>query len=944
MQHWGAVSSSLATGPVKQLPFGLSCCLPRSVNPRLFRCLLVAIFALFTVPSDAQQTDCNIQRDQNIGTFTLTMKGPFADPELSKQIRLADNILQQRQRAQTAETLLNKLLDTASQERNPCAEGFLAFQLGSIALREQISSAEGYFRRAENSFREANSAIGIAVTHYQFAYLAVLRNNNDEAAHLFAADSQELEQANDKVGATLARLEQLTHTHNPADSSFAELLTLAKAQHSVFLEANVLHYWGDRENARADYAHALEHYQQADKLFITCQCRRTDRAYVQTSIGRIMRLQGRPKEALPHYRLAMRLQMEDHDLSFLPQTINAMAVAYDAMGDLNLAIATYKQALAVAHQIKSEPFIHFLEANLGYAYLKAGKPRSAIPLLEKAVARQTAATGHCIRNSQLAEAYMQVERLADAEAQATKAVDACQESQQKDYLVNSYETRARILLKAAKLEDSLRDIQSAQRLTEEIRSRLVPEDAYKQGYMQRTMQMYDTSIEILMRLHRTDDALETAEQARARAFLDLMYSSRQAATEPQIRSKKAALNSRDVDHPSSRSGEEKIVPSLLSDTYVEATPLKDIHPILDRLHSTLIAYWIADGRLYTWIMRPGQPSFGDVQKVSAEEIARLIQQANPFASAVSPGASSNDLTSRRAAWRRLYDLLIWPIEKSLPRESGSLLTIVPSGPLFRLPFAALIDSDGNYLIERFAVHTIPAIGLLRYTEQNDRESSEHTPHYLFVANPSRFPDLPGGRRLPRIPGTDQEVKAIAQQLPAKEVTLLEGDKANTAQLLANLPQATVLHFATHAVVSDTDPFGSFLALNVEPGGGELTIAQVYRLRLHTRMVVLSACRTGLGDISADGVAGLSRAFFYSGAASVIATLWDVADEPTARLLPVFYRKLQSGESRSAALREAQLSLISDLRHKRVSVHSLNGPVPLPENPAFWAAFSLSGEP
>ena len=873
------------------------------------------------------------------------MKGPFTNPELSKRIRLAGNLLHAGQQGGAAEPNLTKLLESASHPENSCAEGFLTFELGSLALREHISEADGYFRRAEAAFEKAHSAIGLGLTHYQLAHLAMLRSEDDKAVRMFESNAEELERAGDPVGALLSRLEQVAHTTGSADSAYADLLTSAKSQHSSFLEANILHFWGDRESARGDYSHAIEHYQQADRLFVTCQCRRSDRAYVQTSIGRIMRLQGRPQQALPHYQLAMRLQIEDHDLSYLPQTINAMAVAYGSMGEHSLAIATYKKALAVAHQIKSEPFVHFEEANLGYAYLDAGSPRQAIPLLEKAVSRQTTPTGHCIRNAQLAEAYLQVSRLAEAELESTKAVSACRESQQKDYLANAQSTHARILMKMGRLEESLAEVQSAQKVIEEIRARLIPEDAYKQGYMQRKMELYDISIEILMQLHRADEAIETAEQARARAFLDLIYSSRAPATESTRGKTVAASQKQRSEIPGEKARGQKISMRVLkSDAHVEATSLEDIASILDRLHSTLIAYWIANGKLYIWVMRSGQPSFGTALKISPGELERLVRQTDPFASAASLDASRRREPANPAAWRKLYDLLIRPVEGSLPSEPGSLLTIIPAGPLFRLSFAALIDHDGHYLIERFAIHTSPAIGLFRYTEQNDHEANEHALHYLFVANPAHFPALQAGYRLPPIPGTGLEVKAIARQLPSKEVTVLDGKNANVDELLANLPRASVLHFATHAVVSDSDPFGSFLALNAEPGDGKLTIAQVYGLRLHTRMVVLSACRTGLGEISADGVAGLSRAFFYSGAASVMATLWDVADEPTARLLPDFYRNLQSGESRSTALRNAQLTLISDLRHKRVSVHSLSGPVPLPENPAFWAAFSLSGEP
>jgi len=124
----------------------------------------------------------------------------------------------------------------------------------------------------------------------------------------------------------------------------------------------------------------------------------------------------------------------------------------------------------------------------------------------------------------------------------------------------------------------------------------------------------------------------------------------------------------------------------------------------------------------------------------------------------------------------------------------------------------------------------------------------------------------------------------------------------------------------------------------------LTTASIYSLRLHTRMVVLSACRTGLGPVSADGVAGLSRAFFYAGSASVLTTLWDVADQPTAVLMPLFYQNLAAGQSRAQALRSAQLELIAQLREGRLRVPVGATRQPIPERPAYWAAFSLSGQP
>jgi len=124
----------------------------------------------------------------------------------------------------------------------------------------------------------------------------------------------------------------------------------------------------------------------------------------------------------------------------------------------------------------------------------------------------------------------------------------------------------------------------------------------------------------------------------------------------------------------------------------------------------------------------------------------------------------------------------------------------------------------------------------------------------------------------------------------------------------------------------------------------LTLDDIYALHLHARLVVLSACSTGLGEISGDGVAGLSRAFFYAGSASVLTTLWDIADRPTAMMLPRFYSALQHNQTPSEALRTAQLSMLNDLRRSRLHIETLRGTVALPPSPVYWAGFTLSGEP
>jgi CHAT domain-containing protein len=194
--------------------------------------------------------------------------------------------------------------------------------------------------------------------------------------------------------------------------------------------------------------------------------------------------------------------------------------------------------------------------------------------------------------------------------------------------------------------------------------------------------------------------------------------------------------------------------------------------------------------------------------------------------------------------------------------------------------------------------------------------------------------------LPQLPGSLKEVSDVAHRLPADEVTVLTGAQAQEETVRSAVTKSTVVHFATHGIVDDAQPFDSFLALS----DGKLTARDIYGLNLDAELVFLSACRSGMGKVTGDGVLGLTRAFLYAGTRSVVATLWDVADEPTAKLVAGFYENLSNGEDKAQALRDAQLSVLNQLRAGKIQVTTRRGKLTLPENPIFWASFVLIGEP
>ena len=198
-----------------------------------------------------------------------------------------------------------------------------------------------------------------------------------------------------------------------------------------------------------------------------------------------------------------------------------------------------------------------------------------------------------------------------------------------------------------------------------------------------------------------------------------------------------------------------------------------------------------------------------------------------------------------------------------------------------------------------------------------------------------------GLSLVPLPASRREVEAIGR-LFAPSATIYVGANATEARAKAVGTGARIVHFAVHGVLTPRFPLNSGLALTIPEkrqegaDNGLLQAWEVFeRMRLDADLVTLSACESALGaEIGSEGLFGLTRAFEYAGARSVLASLWKVGDEATLELMTRFYANLKAGQPKDEALRNAQLTLI------RASENGLPARLALPVH---WAAFQLDGD-
>ncbi|MBD2611598.1 CHAT domain-containing protein [Nostoc punctiforme FACHB-252] len=352
-------------------------------------------------------------------------------------------------------------------------------------------------------------------------------------------------------------------------------------------------------------------------------------------------------------------------------------------------------------------------------------------------------------------------------------------------------------------------------------------------------------------------------------------------------------------------------------------------------------------KLVIWVIKPtGEIKFRQIdlknQKIPIKDLVTNTRKTMGLDRSIGvflkPDTELPDGSTRNASevqakekLKQLHELLIEPIADLLPSNPEAKVVFVPHKELFLVPFAALIDSKDKYLIEQHTIITAPSIQALDVTRQKRQKQTGKSKLAVVVGNPTmptiKRPNNQTPTQLSNLPGAEREGKAVAQLLNAEFLT---GNKATKAEVLKQLPNARYIHLATHGLLEDFASFGIPGAVALAPSNqdnGLLTSSEIQELNLQAELAVLSACDTGGGDITGDGVVGLSRALIVAGVPSIVVSLWSVPDAPTAELMGEFYRNFQERKlDKAQALRQAML--------ETMKTHP---------NLVDWAGFTLIGQ-
>jgi CHAT domain-containing protein len=560
---------------------------------------------------------------------------------------------------------------------------------------------------------------------------------------------------------------------------------------------------------------------------------------------------------------------------------------------------------------------------------------------------------------ELAKVYRDHGNLQKAEERANLAMTAMRQVQDKYHLPQHLALRAELVAKRGRFREADELLEQAADATEAMLAN-VPSTFSKTALIATMSAIYVGHFVLAVEyLKDKPRAFQILERARGRAAADIIRS--HSVNPPNPDEKTRALERRINQiqtHLQFESLENSVERDALLDQlwrvkeelnsipeprtrYQQQTmhgrpvTLEALRPVL-RSDEILLEYVLSEPTSYCIVIK--QTSFDILPLAGRRKIEALvdgylsdIREMKP-----SPGKA-----------RQLYSLLVRPVMSN--QGQAKRLTIVPDGKLHLLPFDALIDQKGRYVLETHAVSVAPSATV--YHLLNAAQSADQAdltflgiggvPYGEFQMLASQTSNLVPTRglseldfsRLPPLPGSVEEVEAIARVTGEQSVTLTGSDATKAGLLARDISRFKMLHFAVHAVSDTTFPDRSSLVLWKDPNSeadGLLQERDIRYLKLNADLVVLSACDVGRGRLQGqEGMVNLVRAFFYAGARTVVASLWETGDLATKSLMTRVYSNLVSGKQKAEALRLAKLDLLKQFGSAAPVFH--------------WAGFLVFGE-
>lgn len=736
---------------------------------------------------------------------------------------------------------------------------------------------------------------------------------------------------------------------------------------------------------------ALVYLERALLLFRSLHYSGDGVAMTLHNIGSAYHWMGEPEKALDYYNQSLANAREQNLVRVITAGLYVIGRTLNSLGRHHEAIEYFNQALS-SQQTSGERADQALTLNgIGKTYIDARGYEKALDPLNRALSLWQAIGG---RDGEAAALY-QVARYhraqGDLERARTQVETALEIIESIRTKIASQELRTSYLASVGDYYDFYTDLlmqlhkksplaglaAAALQNNERARARSLLELLNESGV--------DIRQGVDPLLLKREGELQRALNAKAETQTRLLGS---AHTKEQASAVTREIENLATEYQQVRAQIRLTSPRYAALTQPQPLSLKEIQQQVLDADTMLLEYALGDERSYLWAVTPTSCTSFELPGRAAIEIAarhvydlltarsrRLVGETTEKRRA---RIAQSDAKYRKAA-TALSQIVLGPVVSQLRKKR---LLIVGDGALLYLPFAALPTPAANVnsgaqtpLIVEHEIVSVPSastLAVLRHEVGGRRPAAKAvavfadpvfdkddervqisisrngsgspanpTPQTVFSRDVVRaMEDVSEAEsllRLPRLHNTRWEADVINSLVSKKESMQALDFAANRATATSlELGQYRIVHFATHAFANNVHPELSGIVLSLvdekgQPQDGFLRTNEIFNLKLPAELVVLSACRTGLGkEVKGEGLIGLTRGFMYAGTPRVVVSLWSLSDRPTAELMARFYKKML-GRGRlppAAALRAAQLEMWEEKRW---------------DHPYFWAGFVLQGE-
>jgi CHAT domain-containing protein len=700
---------------------------------------------------------------------------------------------------------------------------------------------------------------------------------------------------------------------------------------------------------------ALRLLREADLAARSAAIPVSTRAQVALSQGDVALEFGNLADADSHYSDAVNLYRSAADTFGLASALEAKASLLHSRGDDRAALKAASNASEIRRRYNDQRAASLSDLLVGGIQMSSGDVKAARVTLSRARStfrRLGDAAGESAALAEMGDLWRKSGNLDSATTAYRSGLNRLGNRQATDVRWRLHAGLGEALRAKGLRPDAGREFRAAIALSESTAAS-IHLDERRSGFMSDKWDVYGALALLELGRGHIGDAFDVSERMRARPMLELLARGRvsatpeareeqdlrrriatltarlaaSTATSASVRESPMDLHARTLTRDELDKAQKQYAANLLrlrdSDpAYASAVSAKtrSWKEIASRLQrdQALLEYLITDSATWVFVLTSDTVAAVDL-KIRGDDISNLVDLARR---AIEAPANPDRPPLWPIPLRRLYSVLIRPVEDARYLRGKRTLLIAPHGELHFLSFASLVGPppDSRFLVDRFDILYAPSATI--WSELGRRRRTQLPPGILAMAPHAQ-----------RLPGTRREVEAI-RRIYGTGAHVSTENAATSAALRSGIAQASVVHLATFGVLNKHNPLFSFIELApTRDEDGHLDVNEVFGLRMSGQLVILSACQTALGsgaigDVPpGDDWVGLVQAFLQAGASSVVASLWPVDDRATSDLMTVMHRNLRRGASPARALADAQRQL---RRQQRTS------------HPFYWAAFTASG--